>query len=125
MQWVNSYGDAKETYRSTDGGDTWAAWQPPIAFTSDRDGNREIYTTDRPESHPAWLYDAGCTLLVAADQERASAINRASYGAATSEYRPLTSTSAFNGHPAGEPVCWVPDESASLAWLREHESITR
>jgi len=35
------------TLRSTDGGDTWAAWQPPIAFTSDRDGNREIYTMDR------------------------------------------------------------------------------
>ena len=33
--------------RSTDGGDTWSAWEPPVAFVSDRDGNREIYTADR------------------------------------------------------------------------------
>ncbi len=30
-------------FRSTDGGQTWAEWQPRLAFTSDRDGNREIY----------------------------------------------------------------------------------
>ena len=30
--------------RSTDGGLSWEAWEPRIAFTSDRDGNREIYT---------------------------------------------------------------------------------
>jgi hypothetical protein len=53
--------------RSTDGGLTWDPWQPPIAFTSERDGNREIYTmdlegnavqrlTDSPaaEENPAW-----------------------------------------------------------------------
>jgi hypothetical protein len=53
--------------RSTDGGLTWSPWQPRIAFTSDRDGNREIYTmdhegndvqrlTDTPaaEENPAW-----------------------------------------------------------------------
>ena len=33
--------------RSTDGGDTWSGWDPPVAFVSDRDGNREIYTADR------------------------------------------------------------------------------
>jgi hypothetical protein len=53
--------------RSTDGGLTWDPWQPRIAFTSERDGNREIYTmdlegnavqrlTDSPatEENPAW-----------------------------------------------------------------------
>ncbi len=35
--------------RSTDGGDTWAEWSPPVAFVSERDGNREIYTADRGE----------------------------------------------------------------------------
>jgi dipeptidyl aminopeptidase/acylaminoacyl peptidase len=30
--------------RSVDGGLTWQPWQPRIAFTSERDGNREIYT---------------------------------------------------------------------------------
>jgi hypothetical protein len=53
--------------RSTDGGLTWDPWQPPIAFTSERDGNREIYTMDREgnavrrltespaaEENPAW-----------------------------------------------------------------------
>jgi len=53
--------------RSTDSGLTWETWQPRIAFTSDRDGNREIYTmdlegndvqrlTDSPaeEENPAW-----------------------------------------------------------------------
>lgn len=33
--------------RSTDAGDTWAMWKPPVAFVSDRDGNREIYTAGR------------------------------------------------------------------------------
>ncbi len=32
--------------RSTDGGLTWETWQPRIAFSSDRDGNRELYTMD-------------------------------------------------------------------------------
>ncbi len=53
--------------RSTDAGDTWDFWTPPIAFVSDRDGNRELYTmlqdggdvhrlTDAPsaEENPAW-----------------------------------------------------------------------
>ena len=53
--------------RSTDGGLTWKTWQPRVAFTSDRDGNREIYTTDMEgndvqrltdspsaEENPAW-----------------------------------------------------------------------
>jgi hypothetical protein len=116
--------------------DPAVAYDGKLLFLSDRDGVMKAYTvdirdkvsppraftaTDRPESHPAWLYDAGYTILVAAGQERASAIYRASYGAAASEYRPLTTASAFNGHPAGEPVCWVPDPAASLAWLREHE----
>jgi hypothetical protein len=35
--------------RSSDGGDTWSAWEPPVAFVSERDGNREIYTADRGE----------------------------------------------------------------------------
>ncbi len=116
--------------------DPAVSYDGKLLFLSDRDGVMKAHTldmrdkysppraftaTDRPESHPAWLYDAGYTILVAAGQERASAIYRAGYGAAASEYRPLTSVSAFNGHPAGEPVCWVPDESAGLAWLREHE----
>jgi hypothetical protein len=53
--------------RSTDGGASWQPWQPRIAFASDRDGNREIYTMDRDgqdvqrltespaeEENPAW-----------------------------------------------------------------------
>ncbi len=53
--------------RSTDGGLTWQRWQSSIAFTSDRDGNREIYIMDREgndvqrltdtpaaEENPAW-----------------------------------------------------------------------
>jgi hypothetical protein len=32
--------------RSTDGGLTWEPWQPRIAFTSERGGDREIYTMD-------------------------------------------------------------------------------
>jgi dipeptidyl aminopeptidase/acylaminoacyl peptidase len=56
-----------ELVRSTDGGQSWKTWQPRIAFSSDRDGNREIYTmdqegndvqrlTDTPaaEENPAW-----------------------------------------------------------------------
>jgi Tol biopolymer transport system component len=116
--------------------DPAVAYDGKLLFLSDRDGVMKAYTldmrdkyspphaftaTNRPESHPAWLYDAGYTILVAAGQERASAIYRASYGAPASEYQPLTSASVFNGHPAGEPVCWVPDSAASLAWLREHE----
>jgi DNA-binding beta-propeller fold protein YncE len=38
-----------QAWRSTDAGDTWQSWVPPIALTSDRDGNREIYTADRPQ----------------------------------------------------------------------------
>ena len=33
-------------YRSADAGLTWQPWMPRLAFTSDRDGNREIYTAD-------------------------------------------------------------------------------
>jgi hypothetical protein len=53
--------------RSTDGGLTWEEWQPRIAFSSDRDGDREIYTMDHDgedvqrltwspasEENPAW-----------------------------------------------------------------------
>ena len=53
--------------RSSDGGQAWEKWQPRIAFSSDRDGNREIYTfslegnnvqrlTETPaaEENPAW-----------------------------------------------------------------------
>ncbi len=53
--------------RSIDGGDTWEVWTPRIAFVSDRNGDREIYTmnqegeelrrlTDNPaaEENPAW-----------------------------------------------------------------------
>jgi TolB protein len=53
--------------RSTDGGESWAEWSPPLAFTSDRSGNREIYSmnsegeavqplTDHPaaDENPAW-----------------------------------------------------------------------
>ncbi len=50
----------KLVYRSTDGGNTLEEWTPRIAFTSDRDGNREIYTMDsegsglqRVTDHPA------------------------------------------------------------------------
>jgi hypothetical protein len=37
---------AEYLYRSTDGGETLEEWTPRIAFTSDRDNNREIYTMD-------------------------------------------------------------------------------
>ncbi len=50
----------KLLHRSTDGGNTLEEWTPRIAFTSDRDGNREIYTMDsegsglqRVTNHPA------------------------------------------------------------------------
>ena len=33
-------------YHSNDAGLTWQPWLPRLAFTSDRDGNREIYTAD-------------------------------------------------------------------------------
>jgi WD40-like Beta Propeller Repeat len=39
-----------QAFRSTDAGDTWQDWMPPVALTSDRDGNREIYTADRPQA---------------------------------------------------------------------------
>ncbi|MCB0209941.1 MAG: PD40 domain-containing protein [Anaerolineae bacterium] len=45
--------------RSVDGGQSWQPWEPPdFAFTSDRDGNREIYvmrddTPQRVTNHPA------------------------------------------------------------------------
>lgn len=38
--------------RSTDGGDTWAAWEPPVAFVSDRSGNREVYTMAQDGAEP-------------------------------------------------------------------------
>lgn len=40
-------GETPQYLRSTDLGDTWAPYDPPFAFVSDRDGNREIYTADR------------------------------------------------------------------------------
>lgn len=53
--------------RSTDAGETWQAFAPRLAFVSERDGNREIYTmdaegggvqrlTDHPaaDENPAW-----------------------------------------------------------------------
>ena len=41
--------------RSVDAGDTWAEWEPQVAFVSDRDGNREIYVAERgaPRGGPA------------------------------------------------------------------------
>lgn len=41
--------------RSTDGGDTWAEWTPPVAFVSDRDGGLNVYTAERgkPGAGPA------------------------------------------------------------------------
>lgn len=33
-------------YRSTDAGESWAEWTPQLAFTSDRSGNRDIFTAD-------------------------------------------------------------------------------
>jgi WD40-like Beta Propeller Repeat len=39
-----------QALRSTDAGDTWQDWTPPVALASDRDGNREIYTADRPQA---------------------------------------------------------------------------
>jgi TolB protein len=33
-------------FRSTDRGETLEEWTPRVAFTSDRDGNREVYTMD-------------------------------------------------------------------------------
>lgn len=56
-----------DIFRSTDGGQSWQTWQPPIAFVSERDGNRELYTmnqtgqdvrrltnTPAAEENPAW-----------------------------------------------------------------------
>ncbi|MEM7342857.1 MAG: hypothetical protein AAF485_01315 [Chloroflexota bacterium] len=60
-------GSGDTVYRSLDKGDTWQPFTPAIAFTSDRDGNREIYTmrqagtelqrlTNHPaaDENPAW-----------------------------------------------------------------------
>jgi hypothetical protein len=44
--------------RSSDGGLTWDAWQPRIAFSSDRDGNREIYTMDQ-DGNDVWRHTVG------------------------------------------------------------------
>jgi hypothetical protein len=38
-----------QAWRTTDAGDSWQSWVPPVALASDRDGNREIYTADRPQ----------------------------------------------------------------------------
>ena len=64
---------AESIMRSTDGGDTWSEWPPPVAFVSDRTGNREIFTMaqdgsdqrrltadlaadEAPAWSPAWSY---------------------------------------------------------------------
>jgi WD40 repeat protein len=67
--WLELYDHtrASQLLRSTDGGNTWAEWTSRIAFTSERNGNREIYTmnqegsdlwrlTDNPaaDENPAW-----------------------------------------------------------------------
>lgn len=46
--------------RSADGGETWTSWTPRLAFVSERDGNRELYTMEelgrdvqRLTNHPA------------------------------------------------------------------------
>jgi len=61
--------------RSTDGGENWQGWAPRIAFTSDRSGNRDIFTANEqggeirqltahfasdetPAWSPAWTYVA-------------------------------------------------------------------
>ncbi len=45
-QTITAMGVTQPVYRSVDGGDHWEAWAPPLAFTSDRTGNREIYLAD-------------------------------------------------------------------------------
>jgi hypothetical protein len=65
--WLGNPTQASQLLRSTDGGNTWAEWTSRIAFTSERNGNREIYTmnqegsdlwrlTDNPaaDENPAW-----------------------------------------------------------------------
>lgn len=49
-----------QVLRSTDGGDTWQTWPPRLAFVSEQDGNRELYTAaldgstvEQVTSHPA------------------------------------------------------------------------
>ncbi len=44
--------------RSTDRGDTWLAWSPPLAFVSERDGNRELYLMDQTGSGQQRLTDS-------------------------------------------------------------------
>ncbi len=44
-------------HRSTDNGDTWQKWAPPIAFVSERDGNRELYLMDQAGQNPLRLTD--------------------------------------------------------------------
>jgi hypothetical protein len=62
-------------YRSTDGGETLKEWTPRIAFTSDRDNNREIYTmgpegqdvqrvTHNPASDEAPAWSPGWSRIV-------------------------------------------------------------
>jgi hypothetical protein len=68
-------GGDRPILRSTDGGASWGPWTPPIAFVSDRDGTRQVYTanpdgsgarrvTDGPAASeapawsPAWTYIA-------------------------------------------------------------------
>ena len=46
---------AQSVLRSTDGGDSWTAWDPPVAFTSDRTGNREVWTMAQDGSGPTQI----------------------------------------------------------------------
>lgn len=59
-QTITALYDQDRILRSTDGGDTWQIWPAPLAFVSERDGNRELYvsaldgsTIKRITHHPA------------------------------------------------------------------------
>ena len=66
-QTITALFNQDQILRSTDGGETWQTWPPRLAFVSERDGNRDVYTaaldgsTVEPITHhpaadenPAW-----------------------------------------------------------------------
>ena len=121
--------------RSTDGGASWDAWLPRIAFTSERDGNREIYTADAQggdvrrltahpgdDENPAW--SPGWTRVVFQSKRngnwdlfsvRAGCDPQRRTTAATCDLRQLTTDPADDLLPA-----WSPDgRSIAFVSLRD------
>ena len=103
--------------------------QGVVAFISDRDGTRRVYTLDtrypgaqphplsedrQPEGHPTWIEGATLECLVTLESHGVTGIYRASYAGG---HTPVVVSAAFNGHPAWGPPLWKPDSQASYLEL--------